>query len=179
MDGAVHYAARPGRGKMDFDYEVVKLWEHPAEELLKGDLAVVPLAVLGRLPEGQPLEDGLAAVAQRLVERLIQEAPPDRAKTLLTDALLLTGLRVKRQVATGIFRGVRMMQESDTYLMILEEGEQKGARDIILQMGEEKFGPPDESYKTQLNLITDLDRLRRMGRRAVTATTWQDVLDTP
>lgn len=49
MDGALHYAVRPGRGKMDFGYEVVRLWELPAEELLSRDLAVVPLSVLGRL----------------------------------------------------------------------------------------------------------------------------------
>jgi hypothetical protein len=51
---------------------------------------VAPLAVLGRLPEGMPIEDAIAAVAQRVVERLINE-PPDRAKKLLTEALLLTG----------------------------------------------------------------------------------------
>lgn len=34
------------------------------------------------------------------------------------------------------------MQESDTYLMILEEGEAKAARDFILLSGEEKFGAP-------------------------------------
>ena len=34
-------------------------------------------------------EDELAAVAQRVVDRLTHEAPPDRAKKLLTDALLL------------------------------------------------------------------------------------------
>lgn len=27
MDGTVHYAPRPGRGNMDFGYEVVRLWE--------------------------------------------------------------------------------------------------------------------------------------------------------
>lgn len=179
MDGSLHYDPRPGRGKMDFGYEVARLWERPAEELLNGDLAVVPLAVLGGLPEGLTLEDGLAAIAKRVVERLINEAPPDQAKRLLTNALLLTGLRVKREMASKVFRGVRIMEESDTYLMILEEGEQKGARDIILQVGEETCGPAEEVCKTQLNLVADLERLRRMARRAVTAESWQDILDTP
>jgi hypothetical protein len=65
MSGAVNYAARPGRGKMDFGYEVVRLWERPADELLAGALATVPLAVLGRLPEGVELVEGLTGVAQR------------------------------------------------------------------------------------------------------------------
>ncbi|HEX5446385.1 MAG TPA: hypothetical protein VFW87_21335 [Pirellulales bacterium] len=179
MGGALHYAARPGRGKMDFGYEVVRLWELPAEELLNGDLAVVPLAVLGRLPEGETLEEGLAAVAKRVVERLIQEAPLDRAKRLLTDALLLTGLRVKREVAAEIFRGVRMMQESDTYLMILDEGKEKQAKKSILWFGEERFGPAGKTVYDQLDNITDLERLERMTRRAATAASWQDILDTP
>jgi hypothetical protein len=126
MNGVIRYAARPGRGGMEFGYEVVRLWERPAEELLAADLGVAPLAMLGRLPEGLPLEEGLAAVARRVVERLTQEAPPDRAKKLLTDALLLTGLRVRRDTAARIFRGVRAMEESDTYLMILDQGEERG-----------------------------------------------------
>ena len=98
---------------MNFGYELVPLWERPAAELLAADLGVAPLAVLGRLPAGQSLEDGLASVAQQLVDR-IKEAPPDQQKKLLTDAFLLTGLRVRRDVAAKIFRGVRAMHESDT-----------------------------------------------------------------
>src|SRR2546426_7388775 len=104
---------------------------------------------------------------------------PDRAKKMLTDAFLLTGLRVRRDVAARIFRGVRVMHESDTYLAILDEGQEKCARDDILIVGEEKFGPPDEAVKAQLSLVTDLGRLKRMVRRAVKAGSWQEILDTP
>jgi hypothetical protein len=71
------------------------------------------------------------------------------------------------------------MQESDTYLMILDEGREKGAREDILLFGEERFGPPDEAVKAQLATITDLDRLKRMVRRAAKAASWQEILDTP
>jgi hypothetical protein len=134
--------------------------------------------MLGRLPEDRSLEDGLTVVAKQLVERVIKEAPPDQAKKLLTDAYLLTGLRVRRGAAK-IFRGVRAMQESDTYLAILDEGQEKRARKDILIIGEERFGPPAESLKTHLNSITDLERLDRMVRRAVKAASWQEILDTP
>ena len=179
MNGVIRYAARPGRGGMEFGYEVVRLWERPAEELLAADLGVAPLAMLGRLPEGLPLEEGLAAVARRVVERLTQEAPPDRAKKLLTDALLLTGLRVRRDAAVRIFRGVRAMEESDTYLMILDQGEERGLRGIILLLGEDQFGPPNASVKAGLQNITDLDRLKRIARRTPKATSWQEILDSP
>src|SRR5262245_27770868 len=55
MSGRIRYAPRPGRGSMDFSYEIVPLWERPVAQLLTGDLGVVPLAMLGRLPEGLTL----------------------------------------------------------------------------------------------------------------------------
>jgi hypothetical protein len=179
VNGVIRYAPRPGRGSMDFSYEIVRLWERPAEELLAADLGVAPLAMLGRLPEGLSLEDGLTAVAQRIVERVTNEAPPERVKKLLTDAFLLTGLRVRRDVAARIFRGVRAMQESDTYLAILDEGQEKRARKDILIAGEERIGPPDESVKTALEGVTDLERLDRMFRRALKAASWQEIVETP
>jgi hypothetical protein len=179
LNGVLRYAPRPGRGRMDFGYEVVRLWERPADVLLAGEPGVAPLAMLSRLPEGLPLEDGLTAVAHRVVERLTNEVPADRAKKLLTEALLLTGLRVRRDVAVRIFRGVRIMHESDTYLMILEEGEEKATREDILAVGEERLGPPDESVRVQLQAITDLARLKRMVRRAAKAADWQEIVDTP
>jgi hypothetical protein len=131
------------------------------------------------LPEGLSLEDGLTAVAHRVVERLLNEAPPEWAKKLLTDALLLTGLRVRRDVAARIFRGVRAMEESDTYLMILDQGQEKFAREAILVVGEERLGFPEEAVRVQLANLTDLQRLKRMVRRTAKATSWQEILDTP
>jgi hypothetical protein len=71
------------------------------------------------------------------------------------------------------------MQESDTYLMILDEGQEKRLRKDILILGEDKFGPADESVKAQLENITDLERLDRMFRRALKAASWQEILATP
>ena len=71
------------------------------------------------------------------------------------------------------------MQESDTYLMIVDEGKEKQAKQAVLLVGEERFGPADETVKNQLQGVSDLDRLNRMIRRAVKAGGWQEVLDTP
>jgi len=163
---------------MDFGYEVVRLWERPAEELLAADLGVVPLAMLGRLPEGLSLEEGLASVAQRMVERLKAE-PANQRNKLLTDAYLLAGLRVRRDVAKKIFRGVWAMHDSDTFLAILDEGKEEATRSAILAVGEERLGSPEKSLVAQFNLVTDLDRLKRMVRRAAKAISWQEILDTP
>ena len=71
------------------------------------------------------------------------------------------------------------MHESDTYLMILEEGEAMCARDDILIVGEERLGPPPGDVPVQLASVTDLERLKRILRRAATAATWQEIMDTP
>src|SRR5262245_42966835 len=98
---------------------------------------------------------------------------------MLTDAYLLTGLRLRRDAAARIFRGVRAMQEPDTYLAILDEGQEKATREDILLFGEERLGTPGESIKDQLSNIRDLARLKRMVRRAAKAASWQEILDTP
>ena len=71
------------------------------------------------------------------------------------------------------------MHESDTYLAILDEGQEKATRENILVFGEGKFGPPDDVIKAKFSTVTDLARLKRMVRRAATAQNWQEIVDTP
>ncbi len=71
------------------------------------------------------------------------------------------------------------MQESDTYLMIVDEGREKQAKKVLLFLGEERFGPADETSRARLNAITDLERLDRQIKRLLKASNWQDLLDTP
>jgi hypothetical protein len=71
------------------------------------------------------------------------------------------------------------MYESDTYLMILDEGQAKQARKAILLVGESRLGPPEESVKVRLDGVQDLEHLDRILRRAVKAASWQEILETP
>jgi hypothetical protein len=179
VTGSITYAARPGRGNMNFGFEIIHLWERSAEALLTGPLGAAPLAVLGALPEGADLVQGLTGVAQRLIERLEKEAEPRQKKLLLTDAFVLTGLRIKRNQALQVFAGVRAMRESDTFLAILDEGREIQTRRLIRLLAKRTLGEPDESTLTCLEGITDIDRLERIHARAMEATSWQDLLDTP
>ncbi|HJT35859.1 MAG TPA: hypothetical protein VJ783_27775 [Pirellulales bacterium] len=74
---------------------------------------------------------------------------------------------------------MHFIQESDTYLMIVDEGKEKQAKQAILLFGEQRFGPADDTIKSQIESVSDLDRLNRMIRRAAKASGWQEVLDTP
>jgi hypothetical protein len=82
-------------------------------------------------------------------------------------------------MAARIFQGVRAVHESDTYLAILDEGQEKHAKKLVLLFGEKRLSPPDESVKTRLEGITDLERLDRMIFQAVTASSWEEILATP
>jgi predicted transposase YdaD len=178
LHGLVTYAPRSNRGKMDYQYEVIRLWERPADELLAGDIGAVPLAVLGALPTGVEMETALAGVIHRLVDRLQREAAPENVRRLLTASFVLTGLRVPRQIAEQLFQGVRAMRESDTYLAILDEGSITEVKKLILQWGRESLGNPDEGTKTALAAISDLDRLEMLLKSIPHAKTWKELLTT-
>lgn len=107
----------------------------------------------------------MAGVIQRLCERLQEEAPPEKFGRLLRSAYVLTGLRVPRQRAWTLFRGVQGMHESDTYLAILDEGELKHAHDVVLRVGQKKLGPASDDVVTAVKGIEDLERLKRLEER--------------
>jgi predicted transposase YdaD len=181
--GNISYTPRPGRGKMDFGYEVLRLWERPVEALLASGLGTLPLAALARLPADLSLEDGMRWVVSRVVERLDREGDPALAQRLFTATFVLSGLRLDRQQARALFQGVRAMRESDTYQAILDEGREEGRvqglQRALLHLGRKKFGEPDEAARRALLGITDLDRLDRLSERLLDVSTWQELLQTP
>lgn len=71
------------------------------------------------------------------------------------------------------------MEESDTYLMILEQGEERARREDVLEAGEIRLGGCDQATRAELASVTDLGRFKRMHRAALTATNWREILDTP
>jgi predicted transposase YdaD len=182
LRGAVSYQMVPRRGRLDFRFEVIRLWQRPAEEFLTGGLGVVPLAPLGKLPAGVRPPAGLTGVVERLVERVRSEAPAGEGAELLTAALVLTGLRVPKQTVAELFRGVRAMRESSGYQLILDEGREEGAlrevRKILLRQGGRKFGAPGPEVESAVQAIDDLARLERMSDRLLDVNTWQELLST-
>jgi predicted transposase YdaD len=195
VTGQVSYAERPGRGRMEFTYEVVRLWERPAEELLAGPVGTLPLSVLGRLRSGVKLTKGLRAVVECLAGRLEAETDEGERKRLLTSAFVLSGLRLEPPQALEVFRGVQAMKESTTYQMILNEGIEKGiekgrkegieegvnktSRAAIVNLGQDLHGKLTAAARKKLDAITDAGRLERILNRVVKAKGWDDLLATP
>jgi hypothetical protein len=179
LNGRVRYRARPRRSKMDFGHDLVPLWKRPVEMVLAGDLGTTPLAPLCRLPRDLRPEEGLPWVVQQLAERLQREAPPDRARKLLTAAFVLTGLWVSSETALQLFRGVRTMRESTTYMYIVDEGRVDEARKLILRLGKKRFGPAKKAVQVRLAAITDLGRLEHLHDRVLEVSSWNELLDQP
>jgi hypothetical protein len=181
--GTIRYEARPGRGIMNYGYELLRLWERPVEAFLTGGLGTLPLAPLSKLPEGIPREDAQHRVVEEVIRRLQQEATPEMVGRLLMAAFVLGGLVIDRSQLRTLFQGVRPVRESEAYQMILdegrEEGEIRGVQRTLIHLARHKLGEPDEAALCALKEITDLDRLDRMSVRLFEVGTWAELLQTP
>ncbi|MFN8522667.1 MAG: hypothetical protein U0821_06110 [Chloroflexota bacterium] len=172
-------------------YDVLRLWQHPVQDLRAGNLATLPLAPLSDLGADAP-----AAVIRRMGERIRRDAPIEQQQTLWTATYLLLGLRYNSREAAELLSGVRDMRESTTYQAILEEGRSEGrseglsqglsegesrgrvqgARLMLLRLGAQKFGLPSPGVAAQINVIEDLARLEALGDRVLQVTSWDELL---
>jgi hypothetical protein len=178
ITGRLVYAGQPRRGKLDFRYEVFRIWEMPAKQLLRRGPGVLPLSVLGALPPGMSEEEGIADVVARLCRRVERSFDHETASHILTSTFVLSGLRLDRERALNLFRRIRAVEESTTYQYILEQGGMKEAQRILLEQGASKFGAPTKKVKETIRGLEDLPRLRRMTLRLLAAASWKDVLET-
>ncbi len=62
------------------------------------------------------------------------------------------------------------MEESDTYLAIVDEGREKQAKSTLLRLGTRRFGPASPAAELAIQTATDLDRLVRMLDHILDAT---------
>src|SRR5262249_24474316 len=145
-----------------------RIWQLPARRFLGCGPGVLPLSVLGALPPGVSAEDGIADVVELLGRRIERTMNQEEAKRILTSAFVLSGLRLTREQAKRAFGRVPAVEESTTYQYIIEQGEIKGLRRLLLRQGAAKFGAPPKKVKATIQELEDLPRLERMGLRLVT-----------
>lgn len=184
MNGVVSYAASTTQGKMIFEYQMVKLWDIPAENFVEGDLGLIPLAPLGKLPDGLSKENGLQKVIQNVVNRLLIDEYSEKSKELLTATYLLSGLVTSPEKAKRLFKGVRAVKESSTYMAILEEGIEKGIEkgkiemllETILRLGTKRFGKPTPATEKRLLRIQSRKRLEELTDKILDAKSWDELL---
>ncbi len=176
----------------------MRTWERPADEILAGGLATLPLAPLARVKENE-----LPAVIQAMRQRLDREATRSQAGMLWTATYVLMGLTYSDELIDRLLEGVQSMKESVTYQKILREGRDEGrvegrveglaegraeglakgrveeARRILRRLGGERFGMPDAHIEAALDAIADLERLEQLSDRVLKVKTWEELLASP
>jgi len=172
-----------GGKRVEFEYDVVRMWEQLVEAFLHGGLGLLPLATLCRMPEDKPLPEALREVVREIDRRLAEEADHAQGVRLMTAAFILIGMRVQKEDLANIYDGVRIMHESTAYDVILDEGRLEGeiraSHRMLLRQGRKRFGPSDAATESALTSIQDLDRLERMADAVLTVNSWQELLATP
>lgn len=176
MSGQAGYVVPQSvNGSLALRYRVVRLWELPVETVLAGPLATLPLAPLSAVTQAE-----LPQVVRRMEARFVAEATLDEQDMLWTTTLLLLGLKLTKSGAFALLEGVRKMRESTTYMAILEEGAEEGARRearrILLRLGEKRFGAPDAATQARLNAITPVERLEQLTLRIFDVENWNALL---
>ena len=69
------------------------------------------------------------------------------------------------------------MEESSTYQFVLRRGEIRLAQRMLMRQGEIKFGQPaDAATQSQIESITELERLESLMERFVLVSSWSDLL---
>jgi predicted transposase YdaD len=161
-------------------YQVVRVWQLSAEQLLAGGLGTLPLAPVSDAPR-----QALPRVIQRMQERLREPKAQRLAPDLWAATFVLLGLRYDEEFAQTLLRGVLAMKESTTYQAILAEGraegraegEAKAMRRVLLMLGEQRFGAPaDAASRAAVEAIGEVERLEDLVKQVSQAASWQELL---
>jgi predicted transposase YdaD len=178
----------------EFRYNVVRVWELPAAEILARDVYLLPLAPVSRVDDSE-----LPDLIRRMDERIERELTPSEAPEIWSATYLLMGLVHKDTFVKALLQGVRHMQESSTYQAILREGREEGiqqgiergieqgiergvergkteeASKLLLKTGNKRFGPPDPRIVAIIESITELNRLEDLFLRILDVGGWDEL----
>ena len=161
------------RSRVEFHYPVVRVWELPAAALAAAP-GTLPLAALA----ARNGEEAVRLLAPALAA--FHHPPTQDERDIAAACYVFAGLKFDKNLVERIFKGENAMKESVTYLAILEEGREEGriaqTRRILLLVGSQKFGPPDEVSRARVDAVSDVGRLENLAGRVLTASDWDDLL---
>lgn len=197
MTGRVEYAVGEG-GSLTFRYQIVRLWQTPAAELLQGELAATVFAPLSDVSENE-----LPDVVEQMRQRITQETDGEQTRRMLTCAYVLMGLKYPPDVTDSLFQGVIGMEESSTYQVIkarglaeglfegrsqglaeeraegraegVAEGRVEAAREILLRLGRKRLGEPSAKTQATIAAIGNLERLEQLAEEMLEVESWSDL----
>ena len=168
---------------LDFAYRRVRLWQLPTEVLLAGPVGTLPLAPL------TADEAGVAAVVDRVRQRLRSEATRADSQDMQECMRLLLGLRFQGTQRELLMPSLQKLieEESWTYRDTIDrgiaqgvvqgivQGVAQGRHDQLIELATDKFGPPDAGTVARIRAVVDVAELRRLGGRLLKADHWEDL----
>lgn len=183
MSGLFERHSVAGDILVTFRFRVVRLWEQPVEDLLRGGLSVLPLAPLAAVQPGD-----IPQVMRRMNERLAREVHPSSARDLRAASRFLLALRYDEAQIRQWMQEMSWIRESSLYRVAVAEGREEGrelgqaqgrideARRLLLELGAERLGPPDPTVVASIQTVSDLATLERLLRGLFTASSWPELL---
>lgn len=185
-----HYRATSplGHCRVDFTYQVIKIWELSPDDLLKEGVGLLPLVPLTAVSRPQ-----LRSVINRIATRLRSEVPRAVEADLWCATYVMLGLRFDEIVIETLLSNVRdIMRESVTYRRIIAEGLAEGREqgftegherglsegrfETILQIGTKRFGQPPKRVQEKLTAIKDPVQFDALINRLLKVSSWQELL---
>ncbi len=109
-----------GNTYLRFEYDVVRMWRLPVEQLLTGGLATLPLAPIADVAQAD-----LPSVIARIGERLKGE-PKEVRNEYWTSTYHLMGTKYSQTIIAQLMKGIGTMFESTTYNATIEKGRARG-----------------------------------------------------
>jgi predicted transposase YdaD len=166
----VHESRFRGETYRTFRYRVLRLWQVPVARLLEGAPSLLPLA-----PVGDVHAEQLPGVIERIKQRL-RTTEASEAAGLWTAMYVLMGLRYSEELSSRLLEGVIAMEDSVTYQAIVEKGEVKGARKLLVSLLKGRLGDPSPEVLSALELLTDIKQLEAVGGRMGRLDSWEKVI---
>ncbi len=154
-----------------FRYQVVRVWQMSANELVNGPWGLFPLAPLCDDAKSQ-----LPSLFEKMANRLQAEVHDPQKLSMLWEATaILSDLRHDPEIIFPLMQKVMTMvrwEDLKSHDMFVG----KGIRRTIFALGKRKFGPPDERTTQELEAIKDLNRLEHLSERLLDVSNWQELL---
>ena len=165
--------SRHRRTSLTCKWQVVNLWELPAQQLLDlnqpGVLPLVPLTQFSEEP---------AEMLEMCRERIDRLAPPDQRDNMLAIAATMTAFRYNESSLFDIFMRRLTVTDNPFLAGIERQGELKAAHVFVLGAFEDRFGTVPEELKQRVRRVTEEERLRTLRRNAVLSDSLQAFAET-
>ena len=135
------------------EFEVIRLWEQSTQPFLEAT-GLLPLAVLTQTSDATQTLRQVAAKVEAISEMRVQS-------NIAASTGILAGLLLKRDFINQILRR-DIMQQSVIYQDILQEGEERGERSLILRLLIRRIGEVSPERRSQIQALS-LSQLEALG----------------